>query len=210
MILKHLYAGALLATVLVVAAGTGSAPAATLSVGLRDVATIDDGSGESRVLFRAAPFSLPSNAVISRATLTFSTTASPTRERIGLQVHPVAAVWDPATVDWSTAWSRPGGDYEEDFFGLSSVTLDRAGTASIDVTSVLKQVLEEGMFADGFILTVPGYGTRGLPSETVSRLNVSGGSLSIAYRRVGQRTRTIVEPGTPVRETDRAISPERR
>ncbi|MGQ0721575.1 MAG: hypothetical protein ACT4PE_08380 [Candidatus Eiseniibacteriota bacterium] len=63
-------------------------------------------------------------------------------------------------------------------------------TIGIDLTSLVKAQVEEGMFADGFLLTVPPYAGEGIRSTSVSRyLSVADATIDVSYREVSRPVR---------------------
>lgn len=162
---------------------TGSAPAAELTRGVTDVTTISDGQGSSRMLFRLGSAIEVPNIAIRSAQLTFPVSSAASERRVPLRIHPVTAEWSAGAAAW-TGWSRDGGDFDEDLFGRAVVDLSSASQVRIDVTAVMKEVLEEGMEADGFILTVDPRDGVGIASGDVSSFSgLTGATLEMTYRR---------------------------
>jgi hypothetical protein len=161
-----------------------------ISAGIRDVSTISNGRGEERILFRLPDLGLPENALILRVTLTFDVDAQPDSLPEQIQVHPVTAAWTAGAATW-TSWQRPGGDIDPDLYSRVDVDLSRGGhTIGIDVTNLVKAQVEEGAFADGFLLTVPPYAGEGIRSPSVSRyLPIADATIDVAYREVSRPPR---------------------
>jgi hypothetical protein len=162
---------------------------------------IQDAAGSARILFRApSTISDLSEAIVSKAHLTITTTGIAEARTLRVRVYPVTAVgWNPLGVSW-TGWTRPGGDYDEELFASAELDFARGGaTASFDVTAILKEVLESGMAADGFLLTVdPADGT-GIASDDLTRFGtLSTATLDVQYRRVpaAQLAREGRSPGS--------------
>ena len=175
------------ALVLTATMTAGHADAVGVSGTVRDVAVIQDGAGSTRILFRASSaVSDLSEAIVSKAHLTITTTGIADARTLRVRVYPVTTVgWNPLGVSW-TGWSRPGGDYDEELFASAELDFARGGaTASFDVTAILKEVLESGMTADGFLLTVdPADGT-GIASGDLTRFGtLAAATLDVQYRRV--------------------------
>jgi hypothetical protein len=166
--------------------GTSSgALGAEVKVGLRDYTMIDNGKGEARALFRHDAVSLPANAVLSRAVLEFPYSAVGSAKTQELVVYPVATAWTASAADWNDGWSTAGGDVDESLGSRADVDFSTPGTAVIDVTSMMKEILENGTFADGFLLSVPSFAGEGLALDRAAGLDVTGGTLRISYRQVG-------------------------
>ncbi|MGQ0720713.1 MAG: DNRLRE domain-containing protein [Candidatus Eiseniibacteriota bacterium] len=156
-----------------------------VKVGLIDYTMIDNGKGEARALFRHETLSLPTNAVLSRAVLEFPYSAVASAKTQELIVYPVTTTWTTSGADWSTGWSAAGGDVEENLGSRAAVDFSTPGTATIDVTGMMKDVLEDGVFADGFLLSVPSFAGEGMALDRAAGLDVTGGTLRISYRQVG-------------------------
>jgi hypothetical protein len=145
--------------------------------------------GAARLLFKsAAPIEL-SNVAIREARLSFPVVGALEDRRIALKVHPVTTAWTPGAVDWNTGWSRPGGDFDDLLYSRSELDLARgAGTVSFDLTAVLKEIVEEGAFADGFIVTIDPEEGEGIRAQDLPRLGALGtANLEIKYRQVPPR-----------------------
>jgi hypothetical protein len=148
---------------------------------------MQDGAGSSRIVFRASSSVTGlTDAIVSKALLTVATTGAPESRRARVRVYPVTAVgWNPAGVTWS-GWSRPGGDYDEELFASAELDFTRgAATAVFDVTAIVKEVLESGMTADGFLLTADPVEGAGIPLADAARFGtLSSATLDVTYHRV--------------------------
>ena len=174
-----------LATLLLAAPVLG----AELSRTVTDVTPIVNERGAARLLFKtSAPVDL-TNVAIREATLTFASVGALEDRRIALKVHPVTTAWTPGAVDWNTGWSRPGGDFDDARYTRVEVDLarDRRGV-TFDLTAVLKEIVEEGIFADGFIVTVDPEEGEGIRALDLARLGaLATAELTIKYRQVPPR-----------------------
>jgi hypothetical protein len=100
---------------------------------------------------------------------------------LDLAVHPVLATWSPGAVTWST-------DFDESVYGRTEVDLGRTGPVSLDVTLLVKEMLEAGVATTGFVLTTAAPEVPGLQSADLSRLaNLASGTVEIRYRRTPPR-----------------------
>jgi len=169
--------------------GATAAGADTLTTAVRDVTVISDGNGSSHVLFDTASLGNLGNVAISRATITFSLSGSAVAERVSLRLHPVTSSWSPGGASW-TSWSRPGGDFDDGVYSRTELDLARSGTVSIDATSLLKEMIEGGMTAYGFILTEGSGGGNGLSTAAIARLqNLGSATLELHYRKTPPKPR---------------------
>jgi hypothetical protein len=106
---------------------------------IHDVATIDNGSGRARILFRIGDLSDLGPIVIKHATLRIPLSGDAVARGLDLRVHNLTTDWNPASVNWTNGWTRPGGDFEDGVYGGAVVDLSRGGTtASFDVAPLLK------------------------------------------------------------------------
>jgi hypothetical protein len=172
---------------LTVSLNAADAHAAGVRGAVRDVAVIQDGAGSARILFRASStISDLSEAIVSKAHLAITTTGAAEARALRVRVYSVTTVgWNSLGATW-TGWSGPGGDYDEELFASAELDFARGGaTATFDVTAILKEVLESGMTADGFLLTVdPADGT-GIASGDLTRFGtLSTATLDVQYRKV--------------------------
>jgi hypothetical protein len=163
-----------------------SSPALEITSGIRDVSTITNDRGEERILFRLPDLGLPENALILRVTLEFTVDAEPDSLPEQIQVHPVTAPWTAGAVDWASSWQRPGGDIDPDLYSRIDVDLSEGGHAiGLDLTNLVKAQIEEGLYTDGFLLTVPPYAGEGIRSSSIARyLPIAGATIDVAYREV--------------------------
>ncbi|MGQ0723231.1 MAG: hypothetical protein ACT4PE_16910 [Candidatus Eiseniibacteriota bacterium] len=144
---------------------------------------IADVSGDSRVLFKMdSPVELE-NIAIRRAVLRFDATGMVVDRVLTLRVHPVTTPWVAGAVTWDAGWSRPGSDYDSELFALREVDL-RSPSVELrfDLTTVFKEMVEEGMVTDGFMLTVdPGEGA-GIAAADVARFaSLAAGTFEVTY-----------------------------
>jgi hypothetical protein len=153
------------------------------------VAVIENGEGAARILFRGGGFEALANVAISRATLTVPVEGLAEDRAIELGIHAVTRAWDPSTVEWRSGWSRPGGDFDDEL--LSVARLDLRGGASemaFDVTALLKEIVESGREAHGFILTVTPADGVGLRVEDLPRFaGLANAALEVKYRALPER-----------------------
>jgi hypothetical protein len=164
-----------------------AAPAsgAELTRGITDVTPILNGRGSARVLFKAPPIDLGSVA-IREAVLSFTPAGLPEERTISLRVHPVTTGWSPGGVDWERGWSRVGGDFDDLLYSRVELDLrEGAQPVSIDLTAVFKEIVEEAMYADGFIVTVDPQDGAGFRVQDLPRMMaLASARLDVKYRTV--------------------------
>jgi hypothetical protein len=177
--------GALLAASLLVVA-TASADEATRSI--HDVATIQNGSGQARMLFRIGDLSDLGPIVIKHATLRIPVAGEAAARSLDLRVHNLTTDWAPGSVGWTSGWTRSGGDFESGVYGGATVDLSRGGTTvNVDVASLLKDTYEMGIPSYGLLLTADTNYVDGLDAEDVSRFAaLASAELDVDYVRVSR------------------------
>jgi hypothetical protein len=147
------------------------------------VTPIVDLNGETRVLFKMdSPIDLGSIAV-RRAVLRFSSAGAVVDKVLTLRVHPVTTPWVAGAVTWDVGWSRSGGDFDAELFALRLVDLKNpSAELRFDLTTVFKEMLEEEMATDGFILTVDPAEGMGIAAVDVSRFaSLTAGTFEVTY-----------------------------
>jgi hypothetical protein len=155
---------------------------------ISDVAYIDNGQGQSRVLFRWGDLSELGAIVIKRARLEIPITGSAAERTLDLHLHNVTTEWNAGSVDWSSGWTRAGGDFDDSVY--SSAMLDRSRgsyTLTADVSQLLKEVYESGATSEGILLTVASEDpeVEGIASGDVSRFSsLASGTLVVDYVKV--------------------------
>ncbi len=161
------------------------------SVAVRDLAVIQDGRGAARMLFRINALDLDENTLIRRASLSVPITTLPQERDLTLRLYPLSRSWG-AGASWSTPWTTAGGDFDRELYSEARVDLrSGSGVAVFDVTSLLKEILEEEVFADGFLLTDVTGGASGIRLTDVAALQLTTAALKVSTRTV------INRPGVP-------------
>jgi hypothetical protein len=188
--------------------GIQTVTAETLEGGVHDVATISDGRGAHRVLFRLHGYDPGEDTMIARAILKLELQGAPDARELEIRVYPVMTPWDPETVRWDRDWDRPGGDIRDEVYARKYVELSRgAHEIGIDVSSLVKEVVEYGLDAHGFLLTVAPNSGDGIRSEDLARFSgLANAALEVTYRNVPEpppgdrakanRTRSEIPEGT--------------
>lgn len=171
------------------AAVTGPARADTLICGIKDVTTILDGRGSSRILFNLDSAGPSGDFSIARATLTFDLTGVAVPGQVlRLRVHPVTSPWTAGAASWTVGWTRAGGDFDDTVFSRTELDVGRQGTVSVDVTSIVKEVLQARMTAYGFILTTDPAQSTALSAPDLTRLQSLGSAtVEVTYRNTPRR-----------------------
>jgi hypothetical protein len=116
----------------------------------------------------------------------FTVDAVPVELEEQIQVHPITTTWTAGAVTWTSGWQKPGGDIDADLYSRRDIDLSKGRQqVGLDLTGLLKEQIEEGMFADGFLLTVPPYVGEGIPAAALTRyVSVANATLAVTYREV--------------------------
>ncbi len=163
--------------------------------GVTDVTPIVNESAEGRILLRLELPAFPENVAIRRAILFFDVPADVENRSLPLRVHPVTTSWNPSTADWTSGWTRPGGDFPEDLFARAELESGReAGTGIIDLTALVKEVVEDGFEADGLLVTLdPNFGAGIREADLGLFASLSAGRLEISSRIAPPIPQSVVE-----------------
>jgi hypothetical protein len=178
-----------------------SASAERLTAEITDVTPILNESSEGRILLRWDLPNLAQNVAIRRAILVFDIPGGGDEKHLSLRIHPVTTSWNPVTVDWTTGWTRPGGDFPEDLFARGEIDVGRgAGSAAIDLTPLVKEILEDGFVADGLIITLDPNEGEAIRSADLPRFaSLGSGRLEVSSRSVPLIPREVIETRGQVR-----------
>jgi hypothetical protein len=137
-------------------------------VGLRDVSAVRDGRGAARVLFRTGALAVTERMWVQSAILTVPYSGV-SEDRVNeLRVCPVTAARG-AGGDWMTP-------FDEELYARADLDLRRgSGLMAFDLTVPLREILEEGLASDGFVLTAADRAS-GLRVQDLGRLSELGGA----------------------------------
>jgi hypothetical protein len=161
--------------------------------GITDVTAIHDGSGHARLLFHWDPAVDAESFAIRRAILKFDLAGDTEARSLEIRVHPLSVPWDASTVTWTRGWTVPGGDFDADRLSNSRIELGRgAGPVAVDVTNVVKEILEEKEPFHGFLVTAhPAEGV-GLRGQDLFRFaGLTNASLELSWRKVPPKPRAL-------------------
>jgi len=162
----------------------GPAGAEKLSRAVVDVDSIEHESGVGRILFRADLNTGDENVAVRRVLLRVPLGELELSRDMTLRVHPVTTVWTRGNVDWSTGWTRPGGDFDDLSRGRAEVSSGSRGEMIFDITLLAEEIIGHGAPNRGFILTIAPDQGLGLPAADLLALrSLSGATVQIEYRR---------------------------
>lgn len=154
-----------------------------ISLPLQDVTTITDPeSSAKRLLFRAS-LDLEGSVAVRRAYVRVPLAVGSGESRTNLWVHPLTQSWSTGAT-WSS-FSESGGTYDDSMYGRATLAANSQEDLFLDVTVMVKEILEYDAADQGFILTVDPAAGVGLTSAEASRLtNLAGATLVVEYRPV--------------------------
>jgi hypothetical protein len=164
-----------------------SAGAMERTLTLQDFRVIQDGAGQARIAFRLPEIPSDRAIVVTRAQVAVTLPGAVRDRRLRLWVHPLTRDWNAGSATWTSPWTRPGGDLDEEARVAVEVDL-RGNSAVFDLTPLVKEVVEEGRESHGFLLTRDPDDGIGIPIEDLDRFQgLSGATITVSYVRVGPR-----------------------
>ena len=161
------------------------ASAGRASSSFGDVTAITESeTSAGRYLFRA-PIDIEGAVAVRRAYVEIPGLSELSERNVSIRVHPVTQAWSRGAT-WGS-FSRAGGTFDENLYGTASLAQAERGNLLVDVTVILKEILEYDAADMGFILTVDPAAGLGFTSEEMSRLSgLTGAKLVVEYRSIPQ------------------------
>ena len=139
-----------------------------------DVATVERLAGGSQIFFQWDPTIAEGDVAVRHAVLRFNLQGEPEAKTITLRVHPVTAPWSrglPVV-------------YDEELWSHKEVDLRLSGAVVMDLTTVVKEIAEEGVRSYGFLVEADAGEGDGLTSADLARLaGLSTGIVEVTWRR---------------------------
>jgi hypothetical protein len=158
-----------------------TASAERLVRGVTDVTQSADERGGSRILFRWDPSVAEGDVAVRKAVLRFDLRGEAREESVTLRVHPVLSAW---------ADGRGTVVFDEARWSHAEIDLRRTGPVVIDVTNLVKEVVEEGLSTHGFLVRTDASHAEGLSASDLARLSgLSSGVIEVVWRKVPPRPR---------------------
>lgn len=151
----------------------GQASAERLTSPITDVTAVSDARGGSRVLFRWAP-GLGEDVAVRKATLRFEPSGDPVARALTVRVYPVTA-----------PWAGPGDvSFDAGIWSYGHLNLAEHGPVILDVTTVVKDLVEGGRQGYGFMMAADGAEEEGLSQADVARLaGLSTATIDVVWRK---------------------------
>jgi hypothetical protein len=105
-----------------------------------------------------------------------------TETTLDVELAEISTHWTSAT--WTSPWRTPGGDWYQGLEIPLRIDLSETGTVRVNVTTEIREALEEGRAPSGFIL-MPGrhLDQQGLLGDEVARLGFLSAKLVVDHRR---------------------------
>jgi hypothetical protein len=125
----------------VVALFAATATAERLARQVSDVTPTADPRGGSRILFRWDATLAEGEVAVRRAVLRFTLAGVAQETTLTLRVYPVTAAW---------SGGQGAVSYDADLWSHAEIDLRQSGTVGVDVTNIVKEIVEEGLTTYGF------------------------------------------------------------
>jgi hypothetical protein len=168
--------------ILVPSAGLGAELVLPLSEGV----VIANARGESRVLFRFDRLDALREELVTSAWVSLPLPGLVPMADVNVEIYGLATSWEGRQPTWNTPWSTPGGDIEDtDSFEVTLYEGERVRLLRLDVTHMIRGMVEGTFPENGFILTARAGGREGFTAlESAVLGGLQGGKLIIDYRKL--------------------------
>jgi hypothetical protein len=181
--------GALLAVALPVAADPVQVP-------IVETGVISDRTGSTRILMKPGDLSEFEGQLITSAVLSFVLPGLPAARIVPVRVYPLTTDWSAGTVTWDSPWVAAGADFDDAYYDTVVLASgSRETTLSVDVTSIVRAIVEGEYGRYGFLITVPAYDGVGFRPADLSTL----GTLTGATLEVDSRASVVAARAAQVR-----------
>jgi hypothetical protein len=189
--------GALIASVAL------SASADPVQVPIAETGVISDRLGSTRILVKPGDLSAFEDRLITWAGLTFTLPGLPAARNLPVRVYPLTADWSAAAATWDSPWATPGADFDDAYYDTVVLAAgSRETLLSLDVTSIVRAIVEGEYGRYGFLITVPSYDGVGFrPTDLATLGTLTGATLEVDSRtsvvaaRAAQARRTSIGKG---------------
>jgi hypothetical protein len=153
-----------------------SASADPVQVPIAETGVISDRAGNTRILMKPGDLSAFEDRLITWAGLTFTLPGLPAARDLPVRVYPLTTDWSAATVTWDAPWGGAGGDFDDAYFDTVVVQAgSREASLSLDVTSIVRAIVEGEYGRYGFLITVPSYDGEGFRPTDLATLGTLAG-----------------------------------
>jgi hypothetical protein len=167
---------AVLSAVFLVAFLATQASAERLTRPVTDVTTVSRGvRGGSEIAFHWDPAIAQGDVAVRHAFLRFNLAGEPVDRTLTVRAYPVTSPWSVGS---------PNVTFDEELWSRAEIDLRRAGPVVIDLTTLVKEVVEEGQPYYGFVITAgPGEGDGLSEAETARFAGLSSATMDVTWRR---------------------------
>jgi hypothetical protein len=144
-----------------------------------DVTQSQDERGGSRLLFRWDPQLAGGDVAVRRAVLRFDLSGEVQEKSVTLRIHPV-----------TSPWAGGGGTirYDEELWSHAEIDLRRSGRVVVDVTNLVKEIVEEGLTTYGFVVRADAGSREGFGAPDLAQFSgLSSGVIEVVWRKVPPR-----------------------
>jgi hypothetical protein len=143
-------------------------------------------SGQARVLMDFGDLAGLSGGWIASAHVAVDLSEADLTSDVELELYGVEESWAGRSPTWNWPWNEPGGDLDDWSGAEAFVARDRnGGPVRFDVTEIVRQLVSEDTWTEGFLLVARAPGREGLLPAELTRM---GGSipveLEVTFRRV--------------------------
>jgi hypothetical protein len=161
-----------------------SALADPVQVSVVETGVISDRSGNTRILVRPGDLSAFDELLITSARLTFTLPGQVSTRDLPVRVYPLTTDWSAGTATWDSPWTRPGGDFADAYYETAVVAVgSRRTELTLDVSAIVRAMVEGEYGRYGFLLTVPEYDGVGFRATDLATLGtLTGASLEVDSR----------------------------
>jgi hypothetical protein len=189
----HAKDAALVGAILAIAIPVSADP---VQVPIVETGVISDRAGNTRILLKPGELSEFEDRLITSAVLTFALPELPAARNVPVRVYPLTTDWSAGTVTWDSPWVVAGADFDDAYYDTVVLASGSRETAlSLDVTSIVRAIVEGEYGRYGFLITVPAYDGVGFRAADLSTL----GTLTGATLEVDSRTSVVAARAAQVR-----------
>jgi hypothetical protein len=165
---------AVLSVVLVATLLATQAMAERLVRPVTDVTTIGGPVGACQVAFRCDPTITGGNVAVRQALVRFDLQGEPEDRALTVRVYPVTAPW---------SFGVPRVVYDAELWSRTEVDLRHSGPVVMDLTNLVKEIVEHGMTSYGFVVAA-GPAAEGMTQGEAARFSgLSSATMEVTWRR---------------------------
>ncbi|MGQ0722376.1 MAG: DNRLRE domain-containing protein [Candidatus Eiseniibacteriota bacterium] len=155
-----------------------------VQVPIVETAVISDRAGNTRILVKPGDLSAFDDRLITWAELHFTLPGLLAARDVPVRVYPLTQDWSAGAATWDSPWVKPGGDFEDAYYDTAVLAAgSRETSLSLEVTSIVRAIVEGEYGRYGFLITVPGYDGAGFrPADLATLGTLTGATLEVDSR----------------------------